>query len=139
MVDLAGRHRAVGIGTRDEAGHNYLCRLLRLLFDFPALRKKDGKSVRWVWSLSSDECFKIAGYLILILIGGWFVEEVAGWPLTIASMLCLREGIAAFDVELARGEDRNLIDVDHFLWNPKRGNTLFGQLYAKFMEVDVGI
>ena len=100
---------------------------------------KDEKSVRWVWPLSSDECFKIAGYLILILIGGWFVEEVAGWPLTIASMLGLRESIAAFDVELARGEDRNLIDVDHFLWNPKRGNTLFGQLYAKFMEVDVGI
>ena len=100
---------------------------------------KDGKLIRWAWPLSSEECFKIAGYLILILIGGWFAEEVAGWPLTIASMLGLRESIAAFDVELARGQDRNLIDVDHFLWNPKRRNTLFGQLYAKFMEVDVGI
>jgi len=100
---------------------------------------KDGKLVRWGWLLSSEECFKIAGYLIRTLIGGWFAEEVAGWPLTIAWMLGLRESIAAFDVELARGEDRNLIDVDHFLWNPKRRNTLFGQLYAKFMEVDVGI
>jgi len=46
-------------------------------------------SVRWHWRISSDEFLRIAGYGILILVAGWFMEGIAGWPFTIAWMLGL--------------------------------------------------
>ncbi len=53
------------------------------------LFSKVDHSVRWHWPLSFDEFLKIAGYGFLILVAGWFMEGVAGWPLTIAWMLGL--------------------------------------------------
>ncbi|MDF1659781.1 MAG: hypothetical protein P1U58_19365 [Verrucomicrobiales bacterium] len=50
---------------------------------------KGDQSVRRAWPLSYDEVLRILGYLAVILIGGWFMEGIAGWPLTIAWMIGL--------------------------------------------------
>lgn len=68
--------------------------LISLLF------RSDSKSVRWVWPMSSDEILRIVGYILLILVAGWFMEGVAGWPLTLAWMLGLLTSLT--DVESLR-------------------------------------
>jgi hypothetical protein len=54
--------------------------LISLLFS------KADQSVRWGWPPTFAEGLKIAGYLLVIVVAGWFMEGAAGWPFTIIWM-----------------------------------------------------
>ncbi len=43
-------------------------------------------SVKWTWPLTMEEGGRIAGYLVIILIAGWFMESIAGWVVTLMWM-----------------------------------------------------
>lgn len=49
----------------------------------------EGRSVRWRWPPRHEDRLRLGGYLLLIVVGGWFMAGLAGWGFTLFWMLGL--------------------------------------------------